>query len=257
MAIKTKASIASKFETGDKPTESEFLDLIDTFVPISTGGATGVMEVLSTASTTAINVGTVGVRVFNADTTASARAPLGLIAAASGGTVGQQLFDADTTASAQGHLGIEQIGTIIIESDTTASVQTQVGGGTVGIRVLESVTTASTRTITQGPLFISSDTSVDNTTTTNIAHGLGAVPSLFAVVLKNVSAQHGYSPNDETTPWLFEGTGGNPAAVSIGADATNIFIVTSQDIAVVTKTTGPSVASITLGNWRWVARAWP
>ena len=80
MAIIVKTSIKSNFETGDKPTQTDFEELIDQSIPNwfedqniqVDGGTAGVYEVQSTASATARPVGAVGAQLLSVGTTASA-----------------------------------------------------------------------------------------------------------------------------------------------------------------------------------------
>lgn len=118
MAIVTRASAKAYFETGDKPTQAQFIDLID-----------GAMfnEDFSTF----------GKALVSAATTAAGVLMLGA------GTVGAKVFDAATTASAQNNIGGGTVGKTLFESIVTASAQTQLGGGTVGRELFSATTTAS------------------------------------------------------------------------------------------------------------------
>lgn len=126
MAVKPKPTIKATFETGDRPTQAEFADFIDSYVPIATDGAVGFMEVISTASSverpaetlvaiaTAVQGGKTGVIevLATADVTALPA-----------GVVGRELLSAIVTASAQGHLGGGAVGIEVFEAITTASAQ--------------------------------------------------------------------------------------------------------------------------------------
>lgn len=80
MAIVVKTSIKSNFETGDKPTQTDFEELIDQSIPNwfedqniqVDGGTAGIYEVQSTASATARPVGAVGAQLLSVAATASA-----------------------------------------------------------------------------------------------------------------------------------------------------------------------------------------
>ena len=145
MAIKSIASVKSHFETGDRPTQTEFENLIDTLgrnTPIAIasaaeGGKTGLFEILGDADVTARNLGVAGRGVIAADSTASSRLALGIVSAASEaliqGTIGSamsswganditvQLVEAASTSSAQDALGISAVGQAVIVASTTAS----------------------------------------------------------------------------------------------------------------------------------------
>lgn len=87
MSIVTRAVAKTYFETGDKPTQSQFIDLID-----------GAMfnEDFST----------LGKAIVSAATTASAQNLLGIPGINPPGTVGNILLAAITTASAQTQIGV-------------------------------------------------------------------------------------------------------------------------------------------------------
>jgi len=116
MAIRTKSAIQAFFESGDKPTQQQFADWIDSCVFIPTAGATGIVEVESTASATTRTLGALGAILIGAGTTASALGNLG------GSTVGQSVFTATNTASAQDKLGIGAFGRTVFQAVVTASV---------------------------------------------------------------------------------------------------------------------------------------
>lgn len=84
MTAQPKTTIKSYFQTGDRPTQAEFGDLIDSYQDANSN-----LTTLASAS-----VGAVGLAVLSATTTAAAQNSLG------GGTVGKQLFQAATTAAA-------------------------------------------------------------------------------------------------------------------------------------------------------------
>ena len=115
MAIITKASLASYFETGDKPTQAQFADLIDSMHPMPAGGGIGMIEVESTASSTARPVGAAGHNILAAETTASVVSQLNL-----GLAVGSdvQAYDADNAVTdAAQTFTVSQRGTITTDND--------------------------------------------------------------------------------------------------------------------------------------------
>lgn len=77
MAIVSKPTAKSYFETGDKPTQGQFSDFIDSAVFTPSSGLPGVIEVESETSATVRAVGTVGATILSAETQASAQAALG------------------------------------------------------------------------------------------------------------------------------------------------------------------------------------
>ena len=105
MGIKTKAELAAYFETGDKPTQAQFGDLIDTVVAQPSGMSyPAIIEAESTASSTSRGIGAFGVVMLNAGTTAAAVSLLGVPDSFS--TVGKALASAATTAAAQALLNV-------------------------------------------------------------------------------------------------------------------------------------------------------
>jgi hypothetical protein len=147
MGVTSKTVIASYFETGDAPTESQFQDFVDSAAFIPTAGATGLLEIESTTSGTTRAIGAFGVAFIKAAATASAQGHLG------GKTVGIQVFGAGTTASAQGHLALGHVasantgavGLQLLADTTTAQAQGTLGGKAVGIEIFSAATTASAK----------------------------------------------------------------------------------------------------------------
>lgn len=91
MAVQSKTTVKTYFNTGDKPTEAQFGDLIDSyqdysqvltsFASAASSAAIGLVKV-SAGDVTFVSAGVVGQRVLAAETTAAARDPLGLGTAA-------------------------------------------------------------------------------------------------------------------------------------------------------------------------------
>ena len=102
------------------------------------------------------------------------------------------------------------------------------------------------------PSFESSETTIGAAgTTTIVAHGLGTVPRLIYVALRCKTAELGYSIGDEVA-WL-----GSTTNQSVYADATNIGIVTnSADNFFIQNRSTFASSGITLGNWKYVVRAY-
>ncbi len=107
MAIRTKSEIAAFFESGDKPTQAQFADFIDSCVFIPTAGATGIVEVESAASATMRSLGALGTILVGAGTTASAVGHLGVPNDFS--TVGKALASAATTAAVRSILNLTSV----------------------------------------------------------------------------------------------------------------------------------------------------
>ncbi len=105
------------------------------------------------------------------------------------------------------------------------------------------------------PDFTSSEQTVTASTTLNVAHSLGALPTLTTVSLRNKTTEYNYSINDEVFfPW--NDISGATNGVTFVQDTTNVTILQGNTIRVQNKTTPTSVSNITVGNWKWIVRAW-
>lgn len=129
MAIKSVASVKSHFESGDRPTQGEFEDLIDTAIratptaiaSAAEGGKTGIYQVLADADVTARSVGTYGLQVLATEATASALNALGI------SSVQAIFLAAESTASSRSLLGASGLGEILITVGSTASALSALG----------------------------------------------------------------------------------------------------------------------------------
>ena len=108
----SKTDLKGYFNTGDTPTESNFEDVFDTLVAVSTAAGTGALVVDVSGVATAHATGTVGLQILSTEATASATNILGF------GTVGAIVVGADTTASAVDNLGL----TTVTKTDAAATV---------------------------------------------------------------------------------------------------------------------------------------
>ena len=134
MAIVNRSTAKTYFNTGDKPTESEFSDFIDSAI---------FQEDFSNF----------GKSLVSAQTATSVRNILG------SGTIGDILFRDTTQVSAQNNIGGGTVGKNVFTATTTASAQQNIGGGTVGRQIFEATTTASA-------------TNIVNQTATSTAQGI-------------------------------------------------------------------------------------
>lgn len=103
------------------------------------------------------------------------------------------------------------------------------------------------------PDFTSAEQTITVDSQLDVAHSLGGIPSLFQVILRCKTANLGYGVGDEILlPNVSE-------AADIGAtafaDSTNVSIVTSASIQVISASTFNS-GSITTTSWRYIIRAW-
>lgn len=148
MAIVNRSTAKTYFNTGDKPTESEFSDFIDSAI---------FQEDFSNF----------GKSLVSAQTATSVRNILG------SGTIGDILFTDTTQVSAQNNIGGGTVGKNVFTATTTASAQQNIGGGTVGRQIFEAITTASATNIVnqiatstaQGISYLTTPVSWTNNTT--------------------------------------------------------------------------------------------
>lgn len=205
MGIVSKATAKSYFETGDRPSEEQFVDLIDStmrdsMVAIATaveGGAIGVIEIESSAAVTARAIGALGVVMLAAETTASAQGHLGA------GAVGTQVFTATVTASAQDHLGL----------GTAALVDTGAAASEIGLND-EAFTDVASATTTDIGAATSLNVRITGTTTIT---GLGTVA---AGIRRNVRFADALTLTHNATSLILLGT----ANIATAADDTAEFI---------------------------------
>ena len=103
------------------------------------------------------------------------------------------------------------------------------------------------------PDFTSSEQTVTDDTVLNVAHSLGALPSLWSIVLLCKTTEHGYSVGDEVMLFVSDNNADRNATFSV--DATNMTVIQGSAITVHSQST-LNAASVTNGNWRWKMRAW-
>ena len=112
----------------------------------------------------------------------------------------------------------------------------------------------NTRVFSRNSMFQSPTRTVSsgNTTLTE-PHGFSGVPPLVKVALKCVTAEYGYSVDEEIdmTAYFVSGNG-----FSISATSSNVILVYGANINIINKLSIPNLATITYANWRWVIRAW-
>ena len=130
MTLRTKASLKSFYETGDKPTQSNFEDLIDTMVAVPTAATfPSIIEVESTVSSTSRPIGAVGRRLVEASATSQVTDLLAIPASIAHSTFGVALVSAANTAAARDLLAITAgasagaAGQAVVEAGTTVAAQ--------------------------------------------------------------------------------------------------------------------------------------
>ena len=97
-----------------------------------------------------------------------------------------------------------------------------------------------------------------NAATTTQAHGLGVVPTEFCLVMKNTTAELGYSIGDEVPhPGVTLDQVGAGRHHQIVVDATNLVLLQGTTVTqvVLNKTTPAAGVTATAGSWSWLMRA--
>lgn len=228
MTAQSKTTIKSYFETGDRPTQSQFIDFIDSYVDtlsvagniaaLASAGGTGFVNIISSASASLVTAGAVGLLVLQTATTAAAQQAIG------GGTAGRGVFQATTTAAAVAALGASAVGTQVFQAATTAAAQGAIGGGTVGIQIFQAVTTAAVQNLVGGGISLGTFVSAAGTNTViNVPSSCMAVHLGIMNLSSNGTSNFRIQMNNETT--------GYSGAVSIGSGTlgwTNGVLVTQQ-----------------------------
>lgn len=132
MTSQTKTVIKSYFEVGDRPTQAQFSDLIDSYQDYNSS-----LTALASA-----NIGAVGLGVLGAVTTADAQSALG------GGTVGKQIFACATTAAAQALVANGDMTKAVYDA---ANIAQQLVGTTASQTITNKTISGSNNTITNLP----------------------------------------------------------------------------------------------------------
>lgn len=262
MTAQNKTTIKLYFETGDRPTQGQFVDLIDSYQDTSPSLVT-----LSSAT-----VGVAGLEVLSATTRASAQTAIGA------SVVGQSLITSVSTAAAQQHLGGGVVGRQIFEAVTTAAAQNILAvasATTTTFGIIKVATTAQTNTGTisdaaivpatlKGGIGFSSYFQSANQTITaggalTIAHGLGRQPINYLPFLVCLTGEFGYTAGQEiATTWNSDGADANGMHANCVPDATNLNIRygnSSTTFTAVNFGTGAQ-QSLTNANWAFIVRAW-
>ena len=104
------------------------------------------------------------------------------------------------------------------------------------------------------PDFTSAEQTVALDTLLDVAHSLGAVPTLWQIVMRCKTANLNYAVGDEVVPHLYH-DGNTDANVVFSVDATNMTVV-SGGIMTLLDQSSKNAANITVGSWKWVMRAW-
>ncbi len=103
-------------------------------------------------------------------------------------------------------------------------------------------------------IFTSAETAIGNpSTNTTVAHGFAVIPRLVYVVIRNKTAELGYSIGDEVNVGSVTAAGNG---LIVYADATSIGVVQGAGAFAIFRKDTFINTSITLANWKLVVRAW-
>jgi hypothetical protein len=100
--------------------------------------------------------------------------------------------------------------------------------------------------------FISSEQTVTVDTELTVSHSLGAAPKVVDVVLRCKTAEQGYNIADEIQ---IHPSSSSDRSFTIQRDGSNVVIVQGQLLDCINVSTFNG-AALTVGNWRWIIRAY-
>lgn len=133
-----------------------------------------------------------------------------------------------------------------VELATTAETQT----GSDTVRAITPAGLKGALLFSKG--FESAEQTLTINTATNIAHGFSSVPMIVYSFLRCKTTELGYAVGDEV---LVSVSNGSNTGINVWANTTNVGFVVDDGITLITRS-GVAYSSITLANWRFVARAW-
>lgn len=164
MAIVSRTSAKAYFETGDKPTQAQFGDFIDSalfYEDTSDFGRSLVSASSATSARSLLGSGAVGNNLFTAITTASGQTQLG------GGLIGRQVFEAITTASGRSALDAQPLNTNLTAfaalSGSADKIPYFTGAGAMALGELIATTTSRGSAFLSNPIILSNNTTTPNT----------------------------------------------------------------------------------------------
>lgn len=104
------------------------------------------------------------------------------------------------------------------------------------------------------PDFTSAEQAVTVNSLLDVAHGLGAVPTLWQIVLRCKEAELGYSIGDEIMS-IPDTANATETGWTFSVDAINMTVVVSNGIRLIDQSTF-NVDGFTRSKFKWVMRAW-
>ena len=104
------------------------------------------------------------------------------------------------------------------------------------------------------PDFTSAEQTVAFDTLLDVAHGLGAVPILWRIVLRCTTNDLNFVAGDEVVAHSSDDAASDDGWTA-SVDATNMTVVQGALIQLINQSTF-NLAALTVGSWRWVMRAW-
>lgn len=176
MTAQSKTVIKSYFETGDRPTQSQFVDLIDSYqnasdlltniVSAATTG-TGLVRVVNASAISFQAAGSAGLNVLTANVDSSARAALGLGALAilstvTAAVIASAAVDSGRMTPTGVSAGTYAAPTIIV--DAAGRITSATGGGSSGI---VKISTSAISSFNSGTTVIPNDDTIPQITEGN------------------------------------------------------------------------------------------
>lgn len=104
------------------------------------------------------------------------------------------------------------------------------------------------------PDFTSAEQAITLDSDLDVAHSLGAIPTLFQVVLRCKSAELGYEVGDEVPVESVGEAGVADRHITPYANATNVSVRTG--VTIILLDSGFDTLVITFASWKYVVRAW-
>lgn len=256
MAIKTPASLKSFFEQGDRPTEAQFIDLIDStysgeigaaIVSAASAGNTGLLQIDSASAISFLAPGSAGRAVVTAGTPASIRTVLSAASAGDGifqiGTVGSVrsfIEAASTSAATTASAGLIEIATtaeVTAGTDATRAVTPAGAAATYGRQQLETEQATT------------SGTEIDFTSIPSWARKITFMfDGVSTSSTGNISVQIGDSGGVATSGYVARSGGAGNSTIT--ADSTSGFVIVVANASYVVS--GHMVLTHMSGN-TWIA----